>query len=302
MVRTVLLVMIAVPLVVRAEDEKARRAREELERELSQMVGKQPTKVRLEFVPVDDPNYSLEEASFELDGKPLQVPSLSALSNEPHVLWNGDVSPGKHAIRAKVVYANHSSVIVSDEGGHKWKDVSFDVHSGIEVQVQVAPTHDATQKDVAKRFRLAMPAKPVMIAVLDDGKMPEPAAKLVPPPVAVVEVVDAGAVAVVADKNRPKAAVVIAAAKPNLLPKAPTSETPAREPEPVVAEPVVNQDDAGAGAVEAVVAAAPTELAPSAAPVPEETPWGWIVGGGVALLLAVVVVVSRRAKPPRIDD
>ncbi len=162
-----------------AEDAQARAAREEIDRQLRQMVGKQPTRVRIDFVGLDDLNYPLEEARFELDGRPLSSPSLSQLSAEGmHLVWNDEVNPGKHMVGVHLVFANGTSVVLSDEGGHKWKvtgEVSFELQSGIEVQVEVRPRRDPGQLDVAKRFKLALPARPVMVARLDDGKMPEPA-------------------------------------------------------------------------------------------------------------------------------
>lgn len=164
-----------------AEDAKAKAAREELERQLHQMVGKQPTKVRIDFIGLEDPNYQIEEASFDLDGRSLRTPPLGQLSDDgAHLIWNGDVTPGKHTVKVLLVFSNGASVVLSDEGGYKWKiggDVTFEVNSGIEVRIQVKPTRDPGQRDVAKRFKLSLPAQPVMIAALDDGVMPEAPAK-----------------------------------------------------------------------------------------------------------------------------
>ena len=83
-----------------AEDPRAKAAREELEKQLGMMVGKQPTKVRVDFVALDDPNYKIEEATFELDGRNLGGPSLRELSDDgTHLIWNGDVTPGKHTVK-----------------------------------------------------------------------------------------------------------------------------------------------------------------------------------------------------------
>ena len=160
-----------------AEDDNTRSAREEVEDELHHLVGSQPTKVRIDFSALDEPNYKLEEVSFDLDGRSLATPATSELAREgTHLVWNGDVKPGKHSVHAHVVYANPASIVMSDEGDHKWKvtgDVSFEVNAGIEVQVRVVPSRDPSQRDIAKRFRLSLPAKPVMLARLDDGKMPD---------------------------------------------------------------------------------------------------------------------------------
>jgi hypothetical protein len=184
--RILLLLCVSASSAAFAEDAKARAAREELERQLSQMVGQQPTKVRLEYAGLDEPNYGIEEAVFEVDGRVVGSPSVSALSEEGrHLVWNGDVSPGKHVVKVLLVFANATSAVLSDEGGYKWRvggSVGFDVHAGIEVRVTVIPKRDPSQVDVARRFKLALPAEPVMLARLDDGKMPEPARPVAPAP------------------------------------------------------------------------------------------------------------------------
>lgn len=185
--RTLLSLCIAASSAAFAEDAKARSAREELERQLSQMVGQQPTKVRIEYAGLDEPNYGIEEALFELDGRVVGSPSVRVLSEEGrHLVWNGDVPPGKHVVKVLLVFVNATSAVLSDEGGYKWRvggSVGFDVHAGIEVRVTVIPKRDPSQVEVARRFKLALPAEPVMLARLDDGKMPEPVRPVAPAPV-----------------------------------------------------------------------------------------------------------------------
>lgn len=187
--RSLCALTVVVALAAHAEDDAQRRAREELERQLQQMVGKQPAKVRIEFEALDEPNYKLEDASFEIDGRVLPRPALEKLTAEGvHLVWEGDVTPGKHIVGARVVYSNQASVVVSDEGGYSWKvsgTNAFDVQAGIEVRVKVVPQRDDAQKEIARRFLVRLPATPVMLAKVDDGKMPEP-------PVKKVEIVDAG--------------------------------------------------------------------------------------------------------------
>ncbi|MFO0597022.1 MAG: hypothetical protein U0228_17025 [Myxococcaceae bacterium] len=182
---------LVLPCLALAEDPKAKAAREELEKQLSQMMGKVPTRVRVDIVGLDDPNYKLEEASFELDGRTLPSPSVDKLTDEgQHEVWEGDAAPGKHVVRVKLVFANGTSVLLSDEGGYKWKiggEVSFDLNAGIEVRVAVTPRRDSSQKDIAKRFKLSLPAQPIMLARLDDGTMPE-----APPKPNLPQEVDAG--------------------------------------------------------------------------------------------------------------
>lgn len=180
-----------------AEDDAQRRAREELERQLNQMVEKAPSRVRVEFLPVDDPNFQVEELEISLDGKPLKMPTAAAISgwvqDGAMPIGTLDVSPGRHKVGAKVTIHNTASPMVSDEGDFRWKiagDVGFDVASGIEVKVIVSPVRDGKQTDLGKRMKLTFPSQPVMIAKLDDGSMPEPT-KVKPTPV-VVAPVDAG--------------------------------------------------------------------------------------------------------------
>lgn len=89
------------PGLVLAEDAKARAAREELERQLQGMMESVPTKVRIDYAEVSDPNYELQEAVFELDGKRLLTPPPGALSmaDEKLLVWQGDVSPASTSSR-----------------------------------------------------------------------------------------------------------------------------------------------------------------------------------------------------------
>ena len=135
------LLLILAATVVAQEDAKAKVAREELERQMHSMVEKPPAKIRIDFIGLDDPNYRIEEVTFELDDRGLSAPSLTELSEEgPHLIWNGDVTPGKHTVKVLLVFANRANVVMSDEGGYKWKiggDTTFEVNAGLEVRVQV---------------------------------------------------------------------------------------------------------------------------------------------------------------------
>lgn len=181
-----LLLLIVVPTLAFAEDAKAKAAREELERQLQGMMGSVPTKVRIDYAEITDPNYELQEATFELDGKALLTPppGALALADEKILVWQGDTSPGKHVVRVKLRYKNIASVVMSNEGGHEWTltgDRSFEQQSGIEVRVLVKTSIDTKVTSIEKRLVLSLPAQPVMIAKLDDGTVPAP------PPKAVVD-------------------------------------------------------------------------------------------------------------------
>ena len=105
-----------------AQSDAERQAREELERELKSMMGNVPTKLRLDFVGLDEPGYTLEEASFEVDGKTLKAPPTKQLDADgAHLVFHGDVAPGTHKVTVQLLYSSQASFMLSDEGGYKWK-------------------------------------------------------------------------------------------------------------------------------------------------------------------------------------
>ena len=314
--RIVAALSLLVGSVAFGEDAVQRKAREELERELKQMVGTPPTRVRVDFVSPDEPNYKLEEATFEVDGKPVKPQSTDVLAADgSHEVFSGEVTPGKHKVSAKVVFANKTSAVLSDEGGYKWKlggDTTFEVAAGIEVQVKIAPARDSTQKDISKRFTLRMPAAPVMVAKLDDGKMPEPMAKSaeVSKIKAAEEAAEQKAAADAAAKKltndardenrRPSTAKVPTQAldvgEPNR--PAPAAAVAMAEAEGDSGVVVASADLVPAGLIEdAGVAEAP--LVQTITEPIEQGPNGlvWLlVGGSLVMLFLVVAVMRRRAR------
>ena len=183
------------------ESEAERSAREDLERQLKSMVGTPPTKVRIELVGIDQPNYELLEASFVLDGRSLPVPNLKGLEAEgTHLIFHGDVNPGEHRLESKLEFRNKTSQVVSAEGGFKWKpgsEVTFKAASGIEVQIKVTPELSYSG-DVKNRIMLKSPATVKMLAKLDDGSMPPPAER----PKLVLAEADAGVAEAVVVKGQ----------------------------------------------------------------------------------------------------
>jgi len=172
----------------------AQSAQDELERQLREMVGKPPTKLLLEYEGLDQPNYKLVEISFELDGSSLPVPSLEKLNGEgKHLIFHGDVKPGKHTLDTTVVLTDVAGALFSYEAGYKWKvrnSRSFEQQPGLEVHVVITPELNNAEKDPKKKFVLKSTATPKMLAKLEDGTMPEaPKPNLAKP----AEVPDAGA-------------------------------------------------------------------------------------------------------------
>jgi len=188
---TLLLVALLPVAVAVAETPAEKQAREDLEKQLNAMVATPPTKIKIELVGLDQPNYELVEASFKLDGRSLPVANLKKLNSEgDHLIFHGDVEPGQHRLESRFEFLNRTSQVVSLEGGYKWKpgsDVSFKSELGIEVQIKVTPELNMGG-DIKQRITVKSPATVKMLAKLDDGMMPD---RLERPVIAVAEV-DAG--------------------------------------------------------------------------------------------------------------
>jgi hypothetical protein len=320
MSRAPVVLCVLLGLAARAEDEASRRAREELEKQLTQLVGERLTRVRLDFEALDEPSYALKEAAFQLDGQPLPAPGLGTLGLEgSHRVWEGDVRPGPHNVRARVTYQNQTSIVLSDEGGYAWRlsgDVSFEVQQGLEVQVRVVPVRDGSQRELSRRMRLSLPATPVMLARVDDGTLPEAPPPPRAAPGAVAEAPSGGT----RDLDQPSAA-----------PRAPRDRSTSRRSVPEPAEgarrpgtpaPEVSRLDrpevpaplepASGG----VAAPPPAEAAllPATRPPPDapteplaaegEVPWAVLGGLGAALLVAggLALLARRRSRQPPFDD
>ena len=177
----VALLLVCLPVAVAlAETDTERQAREDLEKQLKTMVGTPPTKIRIEFVGLDQPNYGLIEAGFKLDGSYLPVADLQKLNGQgDHLVFYGDVQPGEHRLESKFEFRNMTSQVVSAEGGFKWKpgsEITFRAERGIEVLIKVTPELNLSG-DIKNRIKVTSPATVKMLAKLDDGTMPEPPAR-----------------------------------------------------------------------------------------------------------------------------
>jgi hypothetical protein len=177
--------------VLAATAAAAQSAQDELERQLKDMVGKPPTKLLVEFEGLDQPNYKLVEVSVDLDGSSLPVGEVEKLNAEgKHLIFHGDIKPGKHTLESTVVLTDISGALFSYEAGFKWKvknTRSFEQAPGLEVQVLVTPDLNPGEKDPKKKFVLKSTATPKMLAKLEDGTMPD-----VPKPNLAQQEADAG--------------------------------------------------------------------------------------------------------------
>ncbi len=160
-----------------AETDRERQAREELERQLKTMVNTPPPRIKVQFDALFEGNFKLQDASFELDGRTLPVLNQNSLEQDgTHLIFEGQVTPGPHKLESHVAYRDASSVLVSAEAGYTWKigsSISFATQPGIEVDVTVTPVYDRHATDRKQMLKLSSPAKVVMLAPLEDGRIPE---------------------------------------------------------------------------------------------------------------------------------
>ncbi|MHB8879475.1 MAG: hypothetical protein ACYC8T_37760, partial [Myxococcaceae bacterium] len=165
------------------DDERTQGVREELDRDLNALVTIPAPRVEVVFRAIDEPNVALVEAEFTLDGKELDAPSVAELGKAgDHTLFSGQVGHGQHTLVSRLVYADKSSIVLSDQGGHRWKvgsDFSFPAQRGLEVRVLTVADVVASAKELKDRLKVSTTATPKIVARLEDGTMPpSPVARL----------------------------------------------------------------------------------------------------------------------------
>lgn len=178
-------------------DDGAKRAREELERQLREMVKSPEASVVITFQALDEPNYQLEAVEFMLDGRILKTPPVLLLNREGvHRIHAGTLPEGRHELITRVTYVDASSVMLSEQAGFKWKvsgAARFETRRGLEVTVRAAPERIPGETDVRRQFRVRHHQDVKMVAEVDTSLPPpiakaKPAAKPEPEPVAELEV------------------------------------------------------------------------------------------------------------------
>ena len=170
-----------------AESPSADQVRAELDRQLREMVESTPPEVQLHFVGLEDSSaYKLVEVHFTLDGEPLQVPSVDALSAPgPHVLASQQVAEGPHTLVSNVVYMDASWSLFSQTSGFLWNMTStlnFQAQRGLKVHVKALSVLVPDAKDPRLKVKLIHDVTAEMTAKLDDGTMPEPLSGRSSPP------------------------------------------------------------------------------------------------------------------------
>ncbi len=314
-------------LGARAEDEKARRAREELERDVNALVDIPAPRVELQFAGPAGEGYTLSEATFTLDDAELVTPSPGDLAQQNgRPIFQGDVVPGTRALNISLLYTQGGGLF-SYMNGFKYKlkaKFTFLVQRGLLVRVKVRVTEDAAAQDPAKRLKLGVSAGAEMIAKLEDGRMPpapkptialtentvtvEPAAAKSPEPAVAAAVVPAAAKAPPKQKAAKLAVATVKAPRKVMVAKAverPVAKpAPAAEPEPVAAPPPAPAPEPVAAAVAPEPAPpAPAPPAPPAVAAPPTPPAParsgstlWIIAGLAAAAAAIALFALRRRR------
>jgi hypothetical protein len=86
-----------------ADSSRAERARQQLERQVEQMVKPPPASLEVIFDGIDSTRYTFLEGSFAFDGAPLPA-KISNADQKHTVLLNNEVTPGEHTLTARLVY------------------------------------------------------------------------------------------------------------------------------------------------------------------------------------------------------
>ena len=165
-----------------AEDARARRAREEVERELQALVRTPAPRISVELVPLDEPNLKCQSIELLLNGRVLPISAGANLNAEqPIQLYSGEVRGGRHELISRVDYEDTSSVMFSENAGVKWKVSSsarFDIQDGLEIVVKIVPERVPGEKDLKRAIRVKLQHSVNMVATVDTS-MPPPLQKKV---------------------------------------------------------------------------------------------------------------------------
>ncbi|NMO14321.1 OmpA family protein [Pyxidicoccus fallax] len=158
------------------------RAREDLDRQLQEMVKTPPPEVVISFEGLPGAGtgkgYKLVEADFSLNGQPLAVPGPDKL-NAPglHRLAAVKVEEGSFTLVSRVTYTNDASWnLFSEESGFLWKltaSVTFQVQKGLRVKVKVMPGINPTAPDPRLKLKLSHDVSAEMTAPLAVSALPE---------------------------------------------------------------------------------------------------------------------------------
>jgi hypothetical protein len=149
-----------------AAEDPAVHAREELEREMREMVQLPAASVEVVFDGIDSTRYKLLEASFALDDRSLAVAAGAK------ILYAGELPPGKHTLTANFLYETPAP----SSGSVKYRvpgKFIFTAQRGIFMRVRAHIEVD-DGAEPSKRLQLVGNAEADLRAKLEDGLLPPP--------------------------------------------------------------------------------------------------------------------------------
>lgn len=170
-----------------AEPVSEEKVREDLERQLQEMVQSPPPELVVSFEGLPkDSNYKLIESEFLLDGEPLITPGPDTLTNPGlHRLAVLKVEEGSHTLVSQVTYVNDSWSLFSDTSGRLWKltaTVNIQAQRGLRVMVRVVPGVVPNAPDPRLRIKLTHDVTAEMTAPLVTAAPEPPPPEPSPPP------------------------------------------------------------------------------------------------------------------------
>lgn len=169
-----------------AEPVPEAQVREDLERQLREMVKTPAPEVVVSFEGLPKPEgYKLLEAEFLLDNEPLVTPAPEELNGPgSHRLAVLQVAEGTHTLVSRVTYVNDSWSLFSETSGRLWKmtgTVNFQAQRGLRVRAKVVPAIVPNAPDPRLKIKLTHDVSAEMTAPLADATpTPEPAPGSIP--------------------------------------------------------------------------------------------------------------------------
>jgi hypothetical protein len=221
-------------------------AEAEVEALLAATAQKSPPAEVLVVLDGPDPKtYSLEDATLELDGKPM---SFSGRRQKPV-----QVSDGDHVVSARLVYRGQNIGPLPWQQGPKWTlpaRVQLQATRGLRLTVRLTVEADDSGALLSQRLGIRSAVEPEMLAVVDDAPLPPPPLPQLPPPAELAPVA----------ASQPTPRTLASADIPPAAPAKKRKKRVARTTRPSAVVP----HSAGAPAAAAVV--------PVAAPAPQPAP------------------------------
>ncbi len=167
------LFLISVVTPALAAEDPAAHAREELEREMREMVQLPAASVEVVFDGIDSTRYKLLEATFALDDRSFALDDRSlAVAAGAKILYAGELPPGKHTLTANFLYEAPAPT----SGSLKYRvpgKFIFTAQRGIFMRVRAHIEVD-DGAEPAKRLQLIGHAEADLRAKLEDGLLPPP--------------------------------------------------------------------------------------------------------------------------------